>query len=96
MIHDDELTEALTILQGIREFDWLTKSDQLWYSITDVSHASGVGKDSVRKWCENGEFPDAMNYQPVQIGWRIPRSNLMVFFAAMRRKNTERHDVQSA
>lgn len=94
MLSDDEYAQAVAILLETREFEWLTNSDKKWYSLGEVSDNTGVSRDSIRKWCEAGDFPGAINYQPIQVGWRIPKSNLVVFFArALRRKSESVQDI---
>lgn len=97
MTTDDEAYQhAIQVLSPPQAlgFDWLINADVQWYSIAEVAQAMGIGRESVRKWCEAGEFPNAINYQPPQIGWRIFRRDLILFFAAMRQNTVKKsaHD----
>lgn len=79
-ISGEELREAEQTLGGIPEYAWLTQSGTQWYTVAEVAEAMNVGKDVVRRWCERGQIANAVMYGQ-QIGWRMPRSGLLLFFA---------------
>lgn len=80
MPETDEVREAERILQTTPEYDWLARSGQQWYTVAEVATAMAVSKNMVRSWCERGQIAGAVIYGQ-QIGWRLPRSGLLLFFA---------------
>lgn len=76
----DAVREAERILQATPEYDWLARSGQQWYTVAEVATAVAVSKALVRAWCERGQIAGAVLYGQ-QIGWRLPRSGLLLFFA---------------
>lgn len=81
----DAAKDAQKYLSQFQEFDWMTKSGQQWYKIDEVSNGLALGEEALRRACVNGEFPGAQNYGP-GIGWRIPRSSLILWIYEQRRK----------
>ncbi len=79
---DDETREALEILQAIPEYAWLVDSERPWFTVAEVSERTGVGEGGVRAWCERGLIPGAVQFGH-KIGWRIPRSGLLSYFASL-------------
>lgn len=75
-----EVQAAQLELATIPEYDWLTQSDEPWFTVAQVAPHMGVSKETVRGWCENGHIKHATLYQQ-QVGWRMPRSGLLLFFA---------------
>ena len=86
---EEEVQEAERIVMQILEYRWL-RDEKSWYSVIEVAEKLGIGRESVRKWCESGDIPGAMNFQPQQVGWRIPRSGLLLFLARIRKGRTRR------
>lgn len=80
MPDEEELRVAEQQLAGFPEYDWLRLSNTLWWTVSEVAEHLGVGRDVVRAWCERHEVPGAVLYAP-QVGWRMPRSGLVVFCA---------------
>lgn len=85
--------EALAILQDSLSHDWLINSKVLWYSLGEVEKETGIGRESIRKWCLDGEFPEAINYDPPQIGWRIPKTDLVIYYARLEQKKRSKKRI---
>ncbi len=79
-VENEEIQAAQQALVAIPEYDWLTRSSQPWFTVAEVAPQMGVSKETVRGWCESGQIKHATLYQQ-QVGWRMPRSGLLVFFA---------------
>lgn len=80
------LDEATEILRQRPEFDWLVNSGKQWYSIEEVKgDKTGLGDAALRAICSRGEIDGADNYGP-GIGWRMPRSGLIFYFARRQAK----------
>lgn len=79
-----DVQEAERWLGAIPEYDWLTTSGQQWHTAAEVSEHIAVAKDAIRRWCERGQIAGAVLYGQ-QIGWRMPRSGLLLHFARMAR-----------
>ena len=79
-INSEELRAAEQTLRAIPEYAWLADSGQQWYTVAEVAEAVSIGKDVIRRWCERGLIANAVMYGQ-QIGWRLPRSGLLLFFA---------------
>lgn len=47
-----------------------------------------VKASTVKKWCKNGEFPDAI-FIPGPTGWRIPQSDVKAYAIRMRNNRPE-------
>ncbi len=92
---NEEVQEAQRTLAAIPEYDWLTRSTQPWFSVSEIAPQMGVSKEAVRGWCERGEIQHATLYTQ-QVGWRMPRSGLLMFFAARVRAGEQRDGQQSA
>ncbi|MBA3825509.1 MAG: helix-turn-helix domain-containing protein [Ktedonobacterales bacterium] len=93
--------EAQEFLSRYAAFEWLTKNPgprkPVW-SVIEVASAmreSGLhpraSSELVRGWCDAGEFPGAQA-MPGNVGWRIPREDLLQFFAE-RRDQRSRNDA---
>jgi hypothetical protein len=76
----EAIQEAQRLLATIPEYDWLTQSTQPWFTVAEVAPHMSVSKETVRGWCEAGQIKHATLYQQ-QVGWRMPRSGLALFFA---------------
>ena len=76
----EAIAEAQRLLASIPEYHWLTQSDQAWFTVAEVAPNMAVSKETVRGWCEAGQIKHATLYQQ-QVGWRMPRSGLLLFFA---------------
>lgn len=81
-INSEELRAAEQTLRAIPEYAWLAESGQQWYTVAEVAEAMSIGKDVIRRWCERGLIANAVMYGQ-QIGWRLPRSGLLLFFATI-------------
>lgn len=66
------------------DYDWLTKSGLQFWTVSEVAKNLNIGPAAVRARCESGAFDGALFYG-VQIGWRIPRSGLIVYLATLAR-----------
>lgn len=75
-----EVRAAEQQLQAIPEYDWIARSGQQWFTVSEVATAMAVGKEAVRGWCERGLIAGAVMYGQ-QIGWRMPRSGLLLYLA---------------
>lgn len=75
-----DVREATQALAPFPEYDWLTKSGTQWYTVAEVADQLAISKEAVRGWCERGLIVPA-NLYGQQIGWRLSRSGLLVFFA---------------
>ena len=76
---------ALRFLSGIPEYRWLTDSEQQWWTVTQVAGHMGLSDDAVRAAAKRGDIPGAVLYAQ-QVGWRLPRSGLAVYFAGLQGK----------
>ncbi len=92
MPSDDEIREGEQVLAQFPEYRWLTSSGLQWWTVSEVADHLGVGKDVVRGWCERQEIPGAVLYGQ-QIGWRMPRSGLIVYCARKQGWNGEQHSA---
>lgn len=82
----EELQAAEARLAERPEYDWLVgDARKAWYQVAEVARGAGVSRDTVRNWCERGLIPGAVNYD---VGWRMPRSGLVEFFARQQRGGT--------
>lgn len=79
---DMSVERAAEVLSGIPEYAWLVESDQPWWKAAEVAKHAGVTADVVRSWCDSGKIQGAMLYAQ-QVGWRMPRSGLLLFFAGI-------------
>jgi hypothetical protein len=82
---DEELREAERVLAAYPEYRWLMGADGVskqWWSVADVAAQLDLTADVVRAWCQRGEIPGAVLYEK-QVGWRMPRSGLVVYFAKL-------------
>jgi hypothetical protein len=80
----EEFREAEKLLSSRPEYQWLTQSGKQWFNLTDVARGSGLSRDTVRGLCESGSIPGAVFYNP-DIGWRLPYSGLVEYFARLLR-----------
>ena len=79
---------ALQKLRRYAMYKWLTEeSSQDVWSVSDIVAAlrsSGVLPNASSRivvgWCEASNFPGARDYKG-NIGWRIPKEDLITFFA---------------
>lgn len=83
----EQLAEAEQILARRPEFIWLTSNPAAWRNVTDVAAGAGVTRATATKWCEEGLIPGAIYYEGV--GWRIPRSGLIEYFAGAQRGHSQ-------
>jgi len=65
-------------LQAQPEYAWLFKANDGWYNVTETARGLGVSRTTVTEWCREKVIPGAIYYGE-DIGWRIPRSGLIVF-----------------
>jgi excisionase family DNA binding protein len=76
-----ELAEAEAMLARRPEYAWLTQGEN-WFNLSEVAAGMGISRDTVRKWCEEGKIPGAVNYGD-KLGWRMPKSGLVEYFASL-------------
>lgn len=81
----EELMAAEAALAARPEFAWLTGDVSAWRNVTEVANGSGVTRPTITAWCERGLIPGAIYYAGV--GWRIPRSGLIEYFAGLQRRD---------
>ncbi len=72
--------QAEAILGTLPEYDIFTKDKKPWWTTDDVAKALGVGRQIVLDWCANQDIIGAVKY-PGAAGWRMPRSQLLIFLA---------------
>jgi hypothetical protein len=77
------------------EDQWVLGGQQ-WYTASEVADKLGLSDGGVRNMAERGEFPGAIQYPEKRTGWRIPRSGLIAFIAAQRRRTEARRDDTTA
>jgi hypothetical protein len=82
---DEEISQAEAYLRSYPEFDWLTKNGQQWFRTQEVSDGLGIGEAAVRAICDRGEIDGAINYGK-PIGWRMPRTGLIMYLAGLKRR----------
>lgn len=83
MMPDEATIEAaFRLLSGMLEYRWLTGTDHQWFTVADVSAHMGISDDAVRAAAKRGDIPGAVLYAS-QVGWRLPRSGLAVYFAGL-------------
>lgn len=85
-----ELEAAERLLRETPEYAWITESGQQWYTVSEVVEATTVAATTVRAWCDRGQIAGAVFYGQ-QIGWRMPRSGLLLFFASLARGGRRGH-----
>lgn len=73
--------EAEEILRGIPEYSWIVESDQSFWRTGDILQAMGISAGTIIQWCKDGLIDGATNFGGA-LGWRMPRSGLLLFFAA--------------
>jgi hypothetical protein len=87
---DDELrariAAAEAMLRTIPEYDWLTKSNKLFWRSSEIAEIFGIDSRTVIEWCTSGLIEGATGFGE-KLGWRMPRSGLLLFFAERVRKN---------
>jgi hypothetical protein len=88
-----DVSAAERLLAGIPEFAWLTGSKQQWWTVDEVSDKLGIGPAAVRSLIEHGDIAGAVLYG-TRIGWRLPRSGLLVYLARLRREAQGRQASQ--
>jgi len=74
--------EAEKILRPRAEYKWLTESGVQFWTVTDVAKNLNIGGNAIRVRCEDKTIKDAIFYG-TQLGWRIPRSSLLVYLAEL-------------
>lgn len=79
---DQNLQDAEKVLGQIPEYSWLVQSGQQWWTVAEVSEHLNVGRDVIRRWAEQGSIAGAVLYG-VQLGWRLPRSGLILHLARL-------------
>lgn len=85
MPDDTEMQAALATLRAIPEYGWLVNDAKPWYTASEVAENAGVSRDAVRSWCEQHRVRGAVLYA-AQVGWRLPRSGLALYFADLQRQ----------
>jgi hypothetical protein len=83
---DEEMIEATAYLAQFPEYRWLTTGGLQMYRISDITPHLAVGEKAIAALCERGEIAGAVSFG-TPIGWRIPRSGLIVWLAAQVRRN---------
>ncbi|HEV2459221.1 MAG TPA: hypothetical protein VGS80_12755 [Ktedonobacterales bacterium] len=78
---EGEWKAAEALLDAIPEYHLLTRSPTPFWKVQQVAGPLGVTEHIVRNWCERGYIRGAIKYDDPQVGWRIPRSGLIVFLA---------------
>jgi hypothetical protein len=85
--------EAEAFLRRYKAYDWLINDTRPMWTTSDLLEAiqrAGILPNASRKlingWCERKlssggrALPGAVNYKST-LGWRIPREDLLIFFA---------------
>jgi hypothetical protein len=76
----DEVARAEAMLSRVPEFAPLVGDGRPFWKTGEVAGLLGVTDHIVRGWCESGQIRGATKYDQ-NVGWRIPRSGLLVFLA---------------
>jgi len=79
----EEVERAEALLAGIPELASIVRDPRPFWKASEVAAMLGVTDHIVRAWCDSGQIRGAIKYD-VNVGWRIPRSGLLVFLAARR------------
>ena len=91
-----DFSTALEILRHYGAYDWLTKSGQTLWSVTEIvdnleQQGAPIKRATIVHWIEQGHFPGAQDFEG-RIGWRIQREDLILFFA-QRMRAVEEKDI---
>jgi len=84
-LEPSEVNAARIALDKIPEYHWLTQGPE-FFRTSDIYKRLGVNVKVVINWCEHGTrtMLPLRRYGATpfgdQLGWRIPRSALLVFF----------------
>jgi hypothetical protein len=85
---EHEIAAAEQMLAAIPEYAWLVQSGKQFYTAAEVSAALGIGVGAVRALCERGDIAGAVLYG-TQIGWRLPRSGLLLYLARLQQRGAD-------
>ena len=77
----DEVARAEEVLARIPELAPIVSDPRPFWKTGEVAALLGVTDHIVRGWCESGQIRGAIKYEQ-NVGWRIPRSGLLVFLAS--------------
>jgi hypothetical protein len=74
------IADAEAILRPIPEYDWLVRSGKQFWKGSEIAEVFGIDSRKVAEWCAEGLIRGATEFGE-KLGWRIPRSGLVLFFA---------------
>lgn len=74
------IAEAEAILRPIPEYDWLVRAGKQFWKGSEIAEVFGIDSRKVAEWCAAGLIVGATEFGE-KLGWRIPRSGLLLFFA---------------
>ncbi|MBA3822629.1 MAG: hypothetical protein H0X24_01840 [Ktedonobacterales bacterium] len=81
------IADAEALLRPIPEYDWLVRSGKQFWKGSEVAEVFGIDSRKVAEWCADGLIVGATEFGE-KLGWRIPRSGLLVFFAERVKQGT--------
>ena len=87
----EDSAAAEQLLAAIPEYAWLVQSGKQWWTVAEVSEALGIGLGAVRALAERGDIAGAVLYGQ-QIGWRLPRSGLVLYLARLQQRGAATSD----
>jgi hypothetical protein len=87
-VPEQDIAAAERLLAAIPEYAWLVQSGKQFYTVSEVSAALDIGVGAVRALAERGDIAGAVLYG-TQIGWRLPRSGLMLYLARLQQRGTD-------
>lgn len=74
---------------AIPEDAWVLGGQQ-WYTTGEAADYLGMSDETLRKLAASGVIPGAIQHETKRIGWRFPRSGLIAYLAAQRRRTAQR------
>jgi predicted DNA-binding transcriptional regulator AlpA len=76
----NDLAQARQFVCSRPEYAWVCAHTDDFFTVSDLARYTGLSRESVRGLVENAAFPGAIRYSE-SIGWRIPRSGLIEYYA---------------
>jgi hypothetical protein len=76
----EEFQEAQRFVCARPEYAWVCTHEDDFFTISDLARYTHLSRESVRGLVEGKAFAGAVRYSS-SIGWRIPRSGLVEYYA---------------
>lgn len=76
----EEFPAAQQFVCARPEYAWVCAHPDDFFTISDIARYTHLSRESVRGLVEGKAFPGAIRYSE-NIGWRIPRSGLVEYYA---------------